>query len=168
MLFWQLQSIVICSPENLLLTTLIYTPYCLFFSIHNSHKSLTDFPESSQVSTCANFDYSVEYTVDCPDSTMCYKKIVSDVFYKRPFVREERGCAPQLYQGQKFDDTYGWSSDTRVVNDAYPTGCHKVESYGLRTLDVQECYCDQDLCNSSWKCYVNCVMLIVWVAVIYF
>ncbi|XP_066138393.1 uncharacterized protein [Euwallacea fornicatus] len=104
------------------------------------------------VRICTQFDYSDDYLVDCPKSTFCYKKTVRDVFYGTEYVREERGCALQLYTGQRYDEILGWKQESRVVENAYQRGCKKVEDYGQKIVDVEECYCDSyNLCNSGMR-----------------
>lgn len=99
-----------------------------------------------------NFDSSPAYAVDCPESTFCLKKTVEDHFYNSPYVREERGCAPQTYRGLKQTDSLQWVTETRLIQGAYKRGCRRVEDFGLRSLQETECYCDEgDLCNSAAK-----------------
>ncbi|XP_066249990.1 uncharacterized protein [Euwallacea similis] len=117
--------------------------------------------EEKVVRTCTHFDYSDDYIVDCPESTFCYKKSVRGVFYGTEYVRVERGCALQLYTGQRYDETLGWMWENRVVENAYQIGCKKIEDYGQRTIDVEECYCDSyDLCNSGMKTEVQVGMFV--------
>ncbi|KAL1517758.1 hypothetical protein ABEB36_001484 [Hypothenemus hampei] len=110
------------------------------------------FQDDVIVKTCNDMDYSHKFIVDCPESTFCFKRVVNGIFYKQGYTREERGCAPQTYKGEKFDSTLGWMMDKRIVGDAYQDGCKTVEDQGIRTLKIEECYCDSyELCNSSFK-----------------
>ncbi|ENN73574.1 uncharacterized protein LOC109541730 [Dendroctonus ponderosae] len=113
--------------------------------------------------TCRDFDRSPAYVVDCPESTFCYKKTVEDRFYNSPYVREERGCAPQMYRGLKQTASLQWVTESRLIQGAYERGCRRVEDFGLRSLHETECFCDEgDLCNSAAKLQ-NCWLWLLFI-----
>ncbi|KAF7281790.1 hypothetical protein GWI33_004272 [Rhynchophorus ferrugineus] len=120
--------------------------------------------------TCNDFDYSNKFIVECPSSTFCYKRTARTHFYGKEFIREARGCAPQEYVGQKYDDFLGFSEERYVVKDAYKSECVAREGFGLRLTESADCFCNSDLCNSgdqlkissiySYLCFV--VVLCRW------
>ncbi|XP_030753443.1 uncharacterized protein LOC115880370 [Sitophilus oryzae] len=117
--------------------------------------------DNKSVLTCKDFDYSNKFIVECPHSTFCYKRTSKNHFYKEDFVRVERGCASQLYRGQNFDPSAGFYQEEYVVGNAYKRGCRKVESFGERRTDIEDCYCDSDLCNASDRLRNSAILCVI-------
>ncbi len=61
-----------------------------------------------------------------------------------------RSCAQQDYSYQMFRSGHGWTTVTRIEEEAYSEGCFTaVGSDDLRRHRTTYCFCSGDLCNAG-------------------
>ncbi|XP_026314332.1 uncharacterized protein LOC113226043 [Hyposmocoma kahamanoa] len=97
---------------------------------------------------CQNFDYSDDFIVDCPYSTMCVKQDFHlDIQNGDRIDGTLRDCALQKYEYQDLENGQ-WSPKIEIM-EPYREGCEDVDDKGERTTPTRYCYCKSNLCNSS-------------------
>ncbi|VEN40719.1 unnamed protein product [Callosobruchus maculatus] len=105
------------------------------------------FNDNASVNVCDEFDFSEKFVTECENSTFCRKTIYKGQV-EIPLVRVERGCASQYYYGLRLENQVYYDVH-KIIRDAYNTGCSTSDTYGEKTVKVENCYCDTDLCNQS-------------------
>ncbi|KAG8238899.1 hypothetical protein J437_LFUL015184 [Ladona fulva] len=107
----------------------------------------------TQTPPCSRFDpYSLEFQVECSDSTFCLKKSSEMALNNGEIVRtESRGCAPQTYNYHSYSEGVGWSVQKAREDEAYEHGCttDAANPAGLKVPSAEHCYCSKHLCNSA-------------------
>ncbi|XP_031623050.1 uncharacterized protein LOC116340607 [Contarinia nasturtii] len=93
---------------------------------------------------CAKFSESDEFTVDCPYSTMCMKKIFRLQLENGTNVETvNRNCADQKKTDQVFKQGT-WQNEI-TIEEPYAEGCMN------QTSDTVYCYCRGSMCNTAPK-----------------
>nr|CAH7728683.1 unnamed protein product [Callosobruchus chinensis] len=105
------------------------------------------FNDNASVNVCDEFDFSERFVTECENSTFCRKTIYKGEV-EIPLVRVERGCASQYYYGLRLENQIYYDVH-KIVSDAYNSGCSTSDTYGEKTVKVENCYCHTDLCNQS-------------------
>ncbi|XP_012266864.1 uncharacterized protein LOC105692322 [Athalia rosae] len=100
---------------------------------------------------CSEFDWSQNYQVECPKSTMCRKKTSTIPLANGQEIKSiERDCAPQLQDVHKYDFARReWNLSQEVVETAYSSGCTVGENKGRPGPPTEYCYCYGHFCNQS-------------------
>ncbi|CAK1590349.1 unnamed protein product [Parnassius mnemosyne] len=116
------------------------------------YKCLINPPSGENYNTakrlCVHFDYSDNFIVECPHSTMCMKQdFYLDVQNGVRITGVERDCAPQTHAYQEYKNGK-WSPKTEIL-EPYEEGCTSIDNKGERATTSRHCYCRQDLCNST-------------------
>lgn len=113
---------------------------------------------------CKDFDSSEKFVKECGNSSFCRKTILSAIL-SHPLVGIQRGCATQLELYQQYENGI-WNKSFTVVENAYNEGCAVSESYGLRTVKIEECFCTTDFCNSGRNNISSFIVVLFCVAVL--
>ncbi|XP_055377545.1 uncharacterized protein LOC129609574 isoform X2 [Condylostylus longicornis] len=105
---------------------------------------------TKQPALCSKFDWSEDYIVDCPFSTMCLKKVHKYVLNDNGDTIETvlRDCASQKYRDQVFRQG-GWQEEHRI-EEPYQEGCEELIPSEKATISTY-CHCRGNLCNSATK-----------------
>lgn len=105
----------------------------------------SDYKPNITQNLCKDFDYSEKFVKECGNSTFCRKTFLSTKL-ANPLIGIQRGCANQLELGQQYENGI-WNKNFGVVENAYQEGCIVIDSYGLRSVKIEHCYCSSDFCN---------------------
>lgn len=89
---------------------------------------------------CSKFDHSDYYTVDCPWSTMCVKRIFKLQLMKGEQETTSRDCAQQKNTEQIYKNG-NWTKQHHI-EEPYEEGCQTID-------DSTYCFCRGSLCNSA-------------------
>ncbi|CAH1970392.1 unnamed protein product [Acanthoscelides obtectus] len=151
----------------LLLTFSVVLPYCDAIRCYECYIVPTHpykFNANASVNVCDKFDYSQKFVTECVNSTFCRKTIYKGSV-EVPLLRVERGCANQDYYGLRYENQVYYDYHS-IVRDAYNSGCSTSDTYGVKSVQVENCYCDTDFCNQSSS--INGNVLVVMLIVLYF
>lgn len=100
---------------------------------------------------CSEFDWSPKYIVECPKSTLCFKRTYTIPLGKGQEIRSvERGCAPQTQERQTYNrEERKWYRSEVVVESVYKEGCSAGEDNGRPGPPAEYCFCSSWSCNKS-------------------
>lgn len=109
----------------------------------------SEFHPNKTQKLCDTFDHSEKFVRNCENSTFCRKTIIKgDISGVK--VGVERDCVNHAYNlVVKYNKDGSWYMDRETIADAYKRGCSVVDSYGMKSVSIQHCYCNTDLCNSA-------------------
>ncbi|XP_050337920.1 uncharacterized protein LOC126764170 isoform X3 [Bactrocera neohumeralis] len=96
---------------------------------------------------CTKFDWSENFIIDCPFSTMCLKTISTLHLQNEKQNTITRGCAPQKDTKQVFKNRR-WQQEYSV-QEVYDEGCTEFKANHLSVSSKIHCYCRGNLCNSG-------------------
>ncbi|XP_063368600.1 uncharacterized protein LOC134656967 [Cydia amplana] len=101
--------------------------------------------------TCDHFNGSDVNAIDCPESTMCVKRVTTqDIGPDLSSKSVRRGCAPQTTEGMQEKVGRHWRPVNKIY-EVYEEGCIDDPSNEHKLTKTVLCYCRGDLCNSSGK-----------------
>ncbi|XP_050083165.1 uncharacterized protein LOC126569827 isoform X1 [Anopheles aquasalis] len=109
---------------------------------------------------CSKFEESDYYTVDCPWSTMCVKRIFKLQLLKGEQETVSRDCAQQKNTEQVYKSGTGWTPEHNI-EEPYTEGCQTID-------DSTYCFCRGSYCNSAtktsdWSSYHTDAMAVIFV-----
>ncbi|XP_047998932.1 uncharacterized protein LOC125236264 [Leguminivora glycinivorella] len=110
--------------------------------------------------TCDHFNGSDVSAVECPESTMCVKRVTTqDIGPDLSSRSVRRGCAPQTTEGMQEKVGRHWVPVNKIY-EVYEEGCIDDPSNEHKLTKTVLCYCRGDLCNSSGRLSVPATLLI--------
>ncbi|XP_058061574.1 uncharacterized protein LOC131211912 isoform X1 [Anopheles bellator] len=95
---------------------------------------------NTKTQLCSKFDESDYYTVDCPWSTMCVKRIFKLQLLKAEQETVSRDCAQQKNTEQVYKSG-AWTPEHNI-EEPYTEGCQTID-------DSTYCFCRGSYCNSA-------------------
>ncbi|XP_055604738.1 uncharacterized protein LOC129752973 [Uranotaenia lowii] len=100
------------------------------------------YSNNTKTQLCSKFNHSDHFTVDCPWSTMCMKRIFKLQLLKAEQETISRSCAQQKNTEQIYKNG-NWTKEHNI-EEPYQEGCQTID-------DSTYCFCRGSLCNSAPK-----------------
>lgn len=125
----------------------------------------SDFSPNVTRNLCENFDSSETFVQNCENNSLCRKTIITGDISSE-IVGIERECVNDAFNIVLKSNKDGtWYKTQETISKIYSEECSTVESYGMRTVNIQHCYCNTDLCNSatsiSWGLFLSTMPLFI-------
>lgn len=122
----------------LVLTLALLTPACgiqCYECVHNNQRVKR---HNRFVYPCAEFDGSVRYIMNCPDSRLCiYQRITLTLSSENVVVTTMDGCTPNITDNARY-------AEAGLVKE----GCIEHKS-AYKPPSSEYCYCGYNLCNNA-------------------
>lgn len=109
----------------------------------------SEYVPNRTLNLCDNFDHSEQFVKKCDGATMCRKTVITaNIAGAR--VGIERDCVSGVYNVQvDYNPDGTWSTNNEAVPVTHTEGCTNLDGYGIRNVEIKNCYCSTDLCNSG-------------------
>lgn len=99
---------------------------------------------------CAHFERNDNYTLDCPFSTMCMKKVYKmQLLDGRMIETVSRDCAQQKYEEEVYNVAQREWQKRNQIEEPYEEGCETVKENGPTGPSTTYCHCRGSLCNGA-------------------
>ncbi|EDW01011.1 uncharacterized protein LOC6560955 [Drosophila grimshawi] len=118
--------------------------------------------DSKATMPCSKLQNSPKYRVQCANSTMCEKKVISIILKNgTKWSTHHRDCAKQVAITYKLINriyTHVYS-----IEEPYKDGCTESNSHNMLSAAVEHCHCRGNLCNSAPYRDLNILIIITYV-----
>lgn len=123
----------------------------------------SEFLPNSTQNQCENFDESVRFVKRCKNASFCRKTVIT-ANIAGAIVGIERDCVDSVYNVRVDYDKDGvWDTKHQIVADVFDEECSVVDSRGMRDVNIENCYCSADLCNSGKTFTLGVFLYTLWI-----